>query len=102
MKVSERMENSKTMEIGNQDIMDCPRCGKKGLVRPNHTIYQCLCCGFKRNLAEPNFGADFLWIVFALILTLSIWGNRESRVFPKDDRPRSQMFHPHPETVENL
>jgi ribosomal protein S27AE len=46
------------MQLQTKNTMDCPKCGKKGLVEhfPNH--YHCLWCGFQKDLSETEAEAE--------------------------------------------
>lgn len=50
--------------------LECPRCGKHVLVRRGSDYYQCLWCGFRRNLSEPEGLPVFLVIVLVFLYLL--------------------------------
>lgn len=50
---------------------ECPKCGKKSLIRRSNEQYHCLWCGFHRNLSQPEAGNIFL-MAAALALVLIV------------------------------
>jgi hypothetical protein len=42
------------MQLQTKSTMDCPKCGKKGLVERFPNCYHCLWCGFHKDLSEPE------------------------------------------------
>jgi len=48
-------------------LMECPECGKRALVKQNNTIYQCLCCRFRRDVSEAGWN-DVSIGLFAIVL----------------------------------
>lgn len=53
-----------------QDTMECPRCGEKGLVRRSQNLYQCLSCNFRRDFSQGFFGKETLLTVVGLIILI--------------------------------
>ncbi|MEB3887036.1 hypothetical protein [Lyngbya sp. CCY1209] len=60
-----------------QEGIECPKCGKRTVVQRSETVFQCISCDFKRDLAtEPkqnknnNEGGSWLGVLltFALII----------------------------------
>ncbi|HEY9750963.1 MAG TPA: hypothetical protein V6C63_19935 [Allocoleopsis sp.] len=64
------------------EVLDCPKCGKKGLVRCLHSeddLFQCVYCDYSHDLtkaSEPKGGTGtiLLAIVSALLITLLLFG----------------------------
>ena len=52
------------------EALECPRCGKRVLVRRGNDHYHCLWCGFQRNIAEPERLTGFWGAVLALVIGL--------------------------------
>jgi ribosomal protein L37E len=46
--------NQEFLEIRNT-LPECPRCGKSSLAQLSRNKYQCLWCGFNRDLSEPEW-----------------------------------------------
>lgn len=48
-----------------QDIVECPNCGKKSVVKRGDNVYECLACDFKRDFSkQPERKAEagvFFW-----------------------------------------
>lgn len=42
------------MLLKTKGTMECPKCGKKGLVERHPDNYHCLWCGFQKDLSEPE------------------------------------------------
>lgn len=40
----------------HHEALECPKCGKKVLVRQDNTRYSCLWCGFHRDISQPRLG----------------------------------------------
>jgi hypothetical protein len=87
------------MQSFRQDVMDCPNCGKRGLVRQTNDIYQCLCCSFKRNLSEPSFGEAIFWTISTLILATLIFANLRPQEPSNNSQPQVQSLSCLPETL---
>lgn len=81
------------MQSFHQDIMDCPNCGKRGLIRQTSDIYQCLCCGFKRNLSEPGLEDKLVWAVITLILSTLVLGNWRTEEPFNNSQPESTSIN---------
>jgi len=64
-----------------QEPLDCPRCDRKGLVQRNADIYQCVYCGFRRDLSGSSERVDsvFLWIVGLVIIIFVVVGLEKDR-----------------------
>ncbi len=77
------------MQLFNQDLMDCPNCGRKCLVRQNNDIYQCLCCSFRRNLSEPSLDNVFIWVIFAFVVVTLLFGGLQTEEH-NDSLPQMQ------------
>jgi len=64
------------------EVLDCPKCGKKGLVRCLHSeddLFQCVYCDYRHDLTKAKAsegGVDpvFLAIASALLITLLLLG----------------------------
>jgi len=72
------------------DIIECPKCSKKGLVHRQNDLYQCLICDFKRDLSEPNKPpqAEFPWMLaFGLLFLLFILGQEISHSDYQNPQP---------------
>lgn len=54
----------------NSEALECPRCGKRVLVRRGEDHYHCLWCGFQRNIAEPEDFSGFLGALLAIMVVL--------------------------------
>jgi ribosomal protein L37E len=57
------------------DRLDCPRCGKRVLVKRNHDEYHCLWCGFYRNLnygSMGNWGPSPFFFIMLLVIFLIV------------------------------
>lgn len=78
------------MQLFNQDIMDCPSCGRRGLVKQSNDIYHCLCCGFRRNLSNSIFSGEIFWTIIALVLVTLVFGGLQSEN-SKDSQPPLQL-----------
>lgn len=58
------------------EVTECPQCGKKGLVKRNADLFQCLCCEFKRDFNEhkvsstSNDGLILIMLAIAGLLVL--------------------------------
>lgn len=81
------------MQLFHQDIMDCPNCGRRGLVQQNNSIYQCLCCGFRRNLSEPMLDERVLWAVVILILMTFVLGDLQPEDTLNEPQPQLQSLN---------
>lgn len=68
--------------MAEPEVLDCPKCGKKGLVRCLHSdddLFQCVYCDYRHDLtkteeSEGGPGTVFLAIVTALLITLLLFG----------------------------
>jgi len=77
-----------------QEPMECPRCDRKGLVQRNAEVYQCVYCGFRRDLTGSAETVDslFLWIVSLIIIIFVMVGLGRDQ--ERRERMRSvQMSH---------
>ncbi|MEM0978736.1 MAG: hypothetical protein AAGH78_00545 [Cyanobacteria bacterium P01_H01_bin.58] len=51
-------------------LHECPKCGKRALAQIGQERFECLWCGFRRNLAESNWGGG--GILGALLAVLTV------------------------------
>jgi uncharacterized protein (DUF983 family) len=52
------------------DSSECPKCGKKTLVKRHEDLYQCLSCDFKKDFSTPEPDDGGLLGAIALIALL--------------------------------
>jgi cytochrome c-type biogenesis protein CcmH/NrfF len=56
-------------ETAMNENMECPKCGKKNIVKSSATLYECIACDFKRDLSESSETEDSnpsaLWALIA-------------------------------------
>lgn len=61
-----------------QEGIECPKCGKHTVVQRSETVFQCISCDFKRDLAresqqkKTDGGDDGSWLGVWLTLALII------------------------------
>lgn len=79
--------------------MDCPNCGRRGLVQKSDDIYQCLCCRFRANLSEPTWAKGLVWTVITLILATLLLGGLGTEEHPKDSHNPLQSLKSMPELL---
>ncbi|MBD1860136.1 MULTISPECIES: hypothetical protein [Trichocoleus] len=68
--------------MAETEVLACPKCGKKGLVRCIHSeddLFQCIYCDYRRDLtqsreSEGGPGTVFLAIASALLIALLLLG----------------------------
>ena len=68
--------------MAEPEVLDCPKCGKKGLVRCLHSeddLFQCVYCDYSHDLtkakdADGGTGTVFLAIASALLIALLLLG----------------------------
>jgi hypothetical protein len=87
------------MQSFHQDLMDCPNCGRRGLVRQSNDIYQCLCCPFRRNLSESSLENRIVWSVIILILAALLFGSLQTEESSQDSQLQLQSLNSLPESV---
>jgi hypothetical protein len=74
-----------------QTIIECPKCSKKTVVERGNSLYQCLSCDFKRDLAKPDIKADeFPWVLVMVFTVVLLFLGRQPNYQP----PRSPQFAP--------
>lgn len=56
----------------NPEALECPRCGKRVLVRRGGDHYHCLWCGFQRDIAEPEGMPGILGGVLAVLVVIAL------------------------------
>ena len=57
-----------------ETLQECPKCGKRALAQIGQERFECLWCGFHRNLAEPHWGGGGgLWGALAAALLLLVF-----------------------------
>lgn len=49
---------------------ECPKCGKRTLVKRQDSLYQCIACDFKKDLEHPESGSSGFALVFAIALLI--------------------------------
>lgn len=54
----------------NPEALECPRCGKRVLVKRGENQYHCLWCGFRRDISAPGEFPGFLAVIPAAIIIL--------------------------------
>lgn len=86
------------MQTFEQDqLMECPQCSKKALVKHSGNIYQCLNCRFKRDLSDVIANGEtnwFLIFILAIALLLGIAGQTP-------ESQRSTQFQPATSGLQN-
>lgn len=55
-----------------QDTMECPKCGRKGLVKQSNDVYQCLWCRFRRDLSESDPVIEFILLLILAFLAVTL------------------------------
>ncbi len=79
-------------------LMECPECGRKALVKQSNTIYQCLCCEFKRDLANPHANFDnnstLTLIIVIITIVVMLGAIREA------ESPSEPQFQPSSQTMQ--
>jgi ribosomal protein S27E len=52
---------------------ECPNCGNHSLAQTGSDKYQCLCCGFYRDISQPEGGVMvFVAAIFFIVLILAL------------------------------
>jgi hypothetical protein len=54
-------------------LMECPDCGKRALVKQNNTIYQCLCCRFRRDVSDPGWNDASVGLLAIVLIFLAVF-----------------------------
>ncbi|MBD2092002.1 hypothetical protein H6F67_19325 [Microcoleus sp. FACHB-1515] len=49
---------------------ECPKCGKKALIKRQDSLYQCLACNFKKDLEKPEAEPSGIALAFAIALLI--------------------------------
>lgn len=76
------------------EVTECPQCGKKGLVKRNADLFQCLCCEFKRDFNEHKVSStsnDGLVLVMLAIVGLLVLLLQGCAISPS---PRTAVLPP--------
>lgn len=63
------------MLIDTTFTLECPKCGKKSLVKRQDDLYQCLSCDFKKDFNQPeanSVGSIIAAIVVLILLLVTI------------------------------
>lgn len=60
------------LNLNNDDLQVCPRCGRRALAHVHDSKYECLWCGFSRDLSEPRWtvipaGMALVFLVIAIL-----------------------------------
>lgn len=58
------------------NALECPRCGKRVLVRRGEGRYHCLWCGFNRDISEPEEIMQAFWAFVLAILIVVVFFSR--------------------------
>jgi hypothetical protein len=84
------------MQTFQQDqLMDCPECGRRALVRHNANVYQCLSCQFRRDLSDSwggdvNRNSGFFWFML-LAITIAILLGSQAPQAPTRTSPSTEQ-----------
>ena len=68
--------------MAEPEVLECPKCGKQGLVRCIHSeddLFQCVYCDYRHDLTKAKVKSDkpeavFLAIVTAILVALLLLG----------------------------
>jgi ribosomal protein L37E len=87
------------LEIRNT-LEECPKCGKHSLAQRGHDKYQCLWCGFYRDISEPQWGNIVVMaaiFVVVLIVSLAYQPNSPTPELSSPDASNIPVFKVSPE-----
>ncbi len=65
-----RSEIIEFRERGKEPFHQCPKCSKQSLVQRDNDRFDCLWCGFRRDLSETGNSSILGWITLPLGLLL--------------------------------
>lgn len=78
-----------------QTIIECPKCSKKTVVERGHSLYQCLSCDFKRDLAKAETKPDeFPWVLVMVIAVVLLFLGRQPSYQPSPNPQFAPQVYP--------
>lgn len=80
--------------------IECPKCGKHTIVKRSETLFQCICCDFKRDLEEKsqadgeNSENSWLNLLLTFLLIFVVFTLATASTFPETQKNSSYLINP--------
>lgn len=88
-----------------QEGIECPKCGKHTVVQRSETVFQCISCDFKRDLAKEfkqnknnDGGGSWLGVLLTFALIIIAFSLGTSSKFPNAE-PNQNVGNPATEAL---